>query len=153
MSEPQFETFDDFWPFHLREHSQERTRQLHFLGTGAALATLAAAATFRSPRLALLAPLVGYGPAWLSHWLIEKNQPATFRYPRWSLQADLKMFSMMLNGTLDAELSRLVPQTDAPEAQDKATKKDSKAATAEALRLVNELGDSGRDSSPAKVWN
>lgn len=108
MHSPSFETFDDFWPFYVREHSNKLTRQLHFVGTGAALATLAAATALRSWRLALVAPVLGYGPAWLSHFAIEKNRPATFRHPRWSLQADLKMFAMMLNGTMDGEVRRIL---------------------------------------------
>lgn len=64
---------------------------MHYLGTSAALLLVAAAPLLHRSRLAVLALAVGYAPAWLAHLLIEKNRPATFRYPLWSLLADFKM--------------------------------------------------------------
>jgi hypothetical protein len=85
------ESFRAFWPFYLGQHSRRGTRLLHYLGTSAALLLVAAAPLLHRPKLALIALLAGYAPAWLAHLLIEKNRPATFRYPLWSLLADFKM--------------------------------------------------------------
>jgi hypothetical protein len=85
------ESFRDFWPFYLGQHSRWGTRLLHYLGTSAALLLVAAAPLLHRPKLALIALLAGYGPAWIAHFFIEKNRPATFRYPLWSLLADFKM--------------------------------------------------------------
>ena len=66
---------------------------MHYLGTSAALLLVAAAPLLHRPALALVAFAAGYAPAWLAHLLIEKNRPATFRYPLWSLLADFKMLA------------------------------------------------------------
>jgi hypothetical protein len=85
------ESFRDFWPFYLGQHSRWSCRLLHYLGTSAALLLVAAAPLLHRPKLALIALAAGYAPAWLAHLFIEKNRPATFRYPLWSLLADFKM--------------------------------------------------------------
>ena len=104
MSE--FKSFDEFWPHYLREHSRPETRALHIAGTTIAAGSLAAwLATGRSKYLGLA--LLGYGPAWLGHFLYEHNNPATFKNPLWSLRADLLMYKKWLDGELDAELKRV----------------------------------------------
>jgi hypothetical protein len=85
------DTFRDFWPFYLGQHGRWGTRLLHYCGTSAALLLVAAAPLVHRPKLALIAFVAGYGPAWFAHFFIEKNRPATFRYPLWSLLADFKM--------------------------------------------------------------
>ena len=90
------ESFRTFWPFYLGQHSRWGTRFLHYLGTSAALLLVAAAPLLHRPKLALVALAAGYAPAWLAHLLIEKNRPATFRYPLWSLLADFKMLGEAL---------------------------------------------------------
>ena len=95
MSE--FKSFDEFWPHYLREHSRPETRALHIAGTTIAAGSLAAwLATGRSKYLGLA--LLGYGPAWLGHFLYEHNNPATFKNPLWSLRADLLMYKKWLDG-------------------------------------------------------
>lgn len=101
-----FESFADFWPYYLSEHAAPGTRRLHFLGTGVAIACLAAAAAAAEPWLLAVAAAGGYGPAWIAHFLIEKNRPATFRHPVWSLLGDLRMFGLACAGRLSAELRR-----------------------------------------------
>jgi hypothetical protein len=99
--------FEEFWRFYCREHSRPLTRRLHFAGT--ILGPLSAAGLFAATRrpLALLAwPAVSYAFAWAGHFLVEKNRPATFRYPFLSLAADHVMFAKMLTGTMDRELER-----------------------------------------------
>ena len=84
-------SFDLFWPFYLSQHSQRGCRVLHYLGTSSAVAIAVGALLSGHPRFLLLALLVGYAPAWIGHAFIEKNRPATFRYPFWSFFADFKM--------------------------------------------------------------
>lgn len=105
-----FESFDEFWPFYVREHKNKLTRQFHFVGTSLALACLAGALVGRKRWLLLAAPIVGYGPAWISHLLIERNRPATFKHPIWSLEADFVMWGKMLAGTMDDEVERVLAQ-------------------------------------------
>ena len=93
-----------FWPFYLRQHAKRQTRRWHIAGTGAAAVLLAAAAAVRSPTLFGAAMIAGYGPAWLAHLLVEKNHPATWRFPLWSLISDVRMAACWLRGTLSDEL-------------------------------------------------
>jgi hypothetical protein len=86
-------TFAAFWPFYLSQHRRSACRMLHYLGTSTAIAIAAVALLAGHPRGLLLALLVGYAPAWIAHAFIEKNRPATFQYPLWSLLADFKMLA------------------------------------------------------------
>lgn len=107
MSQEHFESFEDFWPYYLREHSDPTNRVLHAAGSLGAAGLLGMAVASRKPVYAALAPILGYGMAWIGHYAIEKNRPATFSHPLWSLRADTKMTSLMLSGQLDDELRRL----------------------------------------------
>ena len=105
-----YQTFEEFWPYYVLQHSKPATRTMHFVGTSLALGSLAAFAFTRKLRWIPRALLAGYGFAWVSHFFIEKNRPATFTYPMWSLQADFKMFELMLTGKMDAEVERVLKQ-------------------------------------------
>lgn len=48
----------------------------------------------------VLVPLAGYGLAWIGHFFVEKNKPATFKYPIYSLLADWKMFLEIITGKI-----------------------------------------------------
>jgi hypothetical protein len=111
MSE-RIRTFEEFWPFYVREHSKKATRTIHFIGTTAVLGCVAYAAVRRKAWPLLVAPVVGYGPAWFSHFFIEGNKPATFQYPLWSLRADLIMWSKIARGTMDEEVARVLAQPE-----------------------------------------
>jgi len=99
-------TFAEFWPFYLREHSQPLTRTLHLVGTTLSLLLLVSALAARSGRLAILAVVCGYAFAWVGHFFVEHNRPATFKYPLWSFAADWKMWALTLSGRLGPELER-----------------------------------------------
>ncbi len=99
------QTFDEFWLYYLREHSRLGCRALHYLGTSLAMAAVLAG-IFVSPWWLLAAVFVGYGPAWIGHFVIEKNKPATFGYPFWSLISDYKMYGLAIVGRLKPELDR-----------------------------------------------
>jgi hypothetical protein len=103
-------TFREFWPYYVREHSRPLTRGLHYVGTGGLLALAATALATRRPALLALLPVVGYGFAWAAHFFVEKNRPATFTYPLWSLGADFVMFGKMLRGRMHEEVRALGTQ-------------------------------------------
>jgi hypothetical protein len=94
--EPQ--SFDEFWPYYLSQHRVPATRWLHFAGTTAVVVAAAEAVRRGRPGIIAWLPLLGYGPAWIGHFFVERNKPATFRYPVWSLLADFKMWAGMLAG-------------------------------------------------------
>lgn len=100
QSDDRFGTFEEFWPYYLEEHSNPLCRILHFIGTTGAMGFVVAAVTTLNPLLIPGALVCGYGFAWVGHFIIEKNRPATFKYPLWSLRGDFKMYGMMLRGKL-----------------------------------------------------
>jgi hypothetical protein len=101
-----FQSFADFWPFYVREHSQLGTRILHYIGTAGIFPIIAAAVVLQRPLVLLLVPVFAYGFAWIGHFFVEHNKPAAIRYPLWSLLADFKMFGLMLVGRMGEEVAR-----------------------------------------------
>lgn len=100
-----FNNFQEFWPFYVKEHSKSLTRKLHFIGT-LSIFPIAASAVLYSAWLFVALPISAYGFAWYAHYVVEKNRPATFIHPLWSLIADFKMFFMMCLGEMDKEVQR-----------------------------------------------
>ena len=92
-----FTSFSDFYPFYLSEHSDLRCRRLHFVGSLLVLVALGLG-IFLSPWWLLAMPLFGYGFAWVGHFVFEKNRPATFQHPLYSLIGDWVMFADILRG-------------------------------------------------------
>ncbi|KAI8916543.1 hypothetical protein DFJ77DRAFT_460207 [Powellomyces hirtus] len=90
-------SFTTFYPFYLGEHSNAICRRLHLIGTAGVTATLITAAVLKTPRALIYVPVIGYTFAWVGHFFFEKNKPATFTYPLWSLMADFKMFWEVLS--------------------------------------------------------
>lgn len=89
-------SFREFYPDYLAEHSRASTRRLHFLGTASVLALLVAALVTGRWRWLAAVPLVGYGLAWIGHFAFERNRPATFQHPLYSLAGDFVMFKDIL---------------------------------------------------------
>lgn len=102
-----FQSFQEFWPYYLGEHKLITCRALHYIGTVASAGLLILLIVTQQWAWLPLVLVAGYGPAWIGHFFVEKNRPATFTYPWWSLLGDYKMFYMAIKGELRAELSRL----------------------------------------------
>lgn len=93
-----FANFREFYPYYLSEHANAMCRRMHFVGTSLVLIVFAAAVVARDARWLWLAPLCGYGFAWLGHFVFEKNRPATFSHPLYSLAGDWVMYADILRG-------------------------------------------------------
>lgn len=100
------ESYADFWPYYLQEHSKPETRAIHYFGTGLSSLCVIAAFVSGNPWFAAGAILGGYGPAWIGHFFIEHNRPATFTYPLWSLASDYRMTFRWLTGRIGDDLAR-----------------------------------------------
>jgi hypothetical protein len=101
------QSFEEFWPQYVHAHRDPRNRALHYLGTTAVLGTFAASALTLNPAILLALPVVGYGPAWIGHFVFEKNRPATFDHPLWSLRGDFKMYFLALRRRMGSEVERI----------------------------------------------
>ena len=100
-------TYSEFWDFYIQEHSKPLTRILHFIGTSLGIALLIwSLATGRWYFLPLFL-VVGYAFAWFAHFVVEKNRPATFKYPLWSFISDFKMMWYMITGRMGREVERV----------------------------------------------
>jgi len=100
LMDRQYKTFREFYPFYLSQHMNRVCRTLHFIGSWAALAMLAAAIATGNAWWLVGIPLAGYGFAWVGHFFFEHNRPATFAYPAYSLLGDWLMFYQLLNGRI-----------------------------------------------------
>lgn len=97
-NQQQFTSFAEFYPFYLSQHSHPACRALHYIGSFAVLAILAYAFISGQYLALCFAPIMGYGFAWVGHFFIEKNRPATFTYPLWSFIGDWVMLKDFLVG-------------------------------------------------------
>jgi hypothetical protein len=107
MSEKKITNYTEFWDFYVGEHQNPLNRLLHFTGTTLGMVLLV---WFLASGKYLFIPLcfvVGYGFAWVGHFAIEKNKPATFQYPFWSFISDYKMAFYMLTGKMNREVERV----------------------------------------------
>ncbi|MGY4517045.1 DUF962 domain-containing protein [Lysobacter sp. HA18] len=93
-----FSSFHEFYPFYLSEHANPVSRRLHFIGSCGVLGFIVTALLTHDARWFIGAPLCGYGFAWVGHFVFEKNRPATFRHPLYSLMGDWVMFKDILTG-------------------------------------------------------
>lgn len=100
-------TYPEFWDFYVREHSEPLTRYLHFIGTTSGIILLIWIIRSGNWIYTPLCFIIGYAFAWFSHFVIEKNKPATFQYPLWSFISDYKMIFYMLTGKMNREVERV----------------------------------------------
>jgi hypothetical protein len=100
MNQERYRSFGDFYPFYLSEHSNKVSRRLHFTGTSIAVALLITAALTQKWWLIAVALVQGYAFAWVGHYFFERNKPATFKYPGFSLMGDWRLWWQILTGKL-----------------------------------------------------
>ncbi|WP_284218838.1 DUF962 domain-containing protein [Agaribacter marinus] len=96
-----FNSFKEFYPYYLSEHQNLNCRRLHFAGSCLVITLIFVAILKSSYMLLWLLPVIGYGFAWVGHFFFEKNRPATFTYPLYSLIGDWVMFKDIIQGKLD----------------------------------------------------
>ena len=93
-----YTSLEEFYPYYLSEHQNTISRVLHFTGTGLLLIVAVAALVLGKFWWLLAVPVVGYGFAWVGHFFFERNKPATFKYPFYSLASDFRLFFDILRG-------------------------------------------------------
>lgn len=93
-----YHSFSEFYPFYLSQHENPVCRRLHFAGSLVILAIVLAVFISGHYLYLFSLPVVGYGFAWIGHFAFEKNRPATFTYPLYSLMGDWVMFAQILSG-------------------------------------------------------
>lgn len=96
--EQRIKSFEEFYPYYLREHKEPGTRRSHFLGTSFFISLFFYAILSGWYWGILVGITLAYAMAWVGHYFIEKNKPATFRYPLWSLMSDFKLYFEILSG-------------------------------------------------------
>ena len=96
----QYTSFAEFYPFYLSQHQNLTCRRLHFIGSSLILLVIGYVVYSQQFTLLFSLPVIGYGFAWMGHFMFEHNRPATFTYPVWSLMGDWKMFWQMLTRQL-----------------------------------------------------
>jgi hypothetical protein len=106
MDGTRYRILAEFWPQYVREHSRAGTRWLHFAGNTNLLLWLLLALWRRDLRLVVWAVASSYGLAWIGHFGVERNIPATFRYPVMAAICDLLMYVKMWRGMMDAEVAK-----------------------------------------------
>ncbi len=95
-----FKSFQDFYPYYLSEHRNAACRPLHFIGSLLVLLIIGYVIVSQTWFLLWFIPLTGYGFAWIGHFFFEKNRPATFSHPLYSLMGDWVMFKDILSGKI-----------------------------------------------------
>lgn len=95
-----YNSFKEFYPFYLSQHQNSICRRLHIIGTSISLLLLLSFVLTWHWKYLLLMPLCGYGFAWVGHFFFEKNKPATFSYPWYSLMGDFVMFKDVVTGKI-----------------------------------------------------
>ena len=107
IDDKRIENYGEFWDFYVAEHSEPLTRYLHFVGTLLALVLLVWILRTGNWLYFSLCLIIGYAFAWLAHFFVEHNKPATFKYPVWSFISDYKMMWFMLTGRMNREIERV----------------------------------------------
>ena len=97
-SSERYASFAAFYPYYIHEHSNRTCRRIHVVGTGLVIVAFVAFLATGEALWLLAMPVVGYGFAWVGHFVFEKNRPATFKYPLWSLMGDFRLFFETVSG-------------------------------------------------------
>ena len=95
-----YNTFKEFYPYYLSEHQNITCRRLHFVGTSLVIGLIIALTVYSQWKFWWAVLLCGYGFAWIGHFFFEKNRPATFKNPFYSLLADFVMYKDILTGKI-----------------------------------------------------
>ncbi len=122
MHEKKYKSFRSFYPFYLSEHKNRTSRSLHFIGTTLIFVCILAGIVTGRWFWLIFIPVVGYGFAWFGHFFFEKNKPATFTYPLYSLGSDFVMFWHIITGQIDKKMK------DSPSPQTGISTEDSTEA-------------------------
>ena len=93
-------SFAEFYPYYLSEHRDRTCRRLHFVGSTVALVCLILLVFTGNLWWLLGAAVSGYAFAWVGHFGFEKNRPATFRHPFYSLLGDWVMYRDIWTGKI-----------------------------------------------------
>lgn len=96
----EFESFAAFYPYYLSEHRDRTCRRLHVAGSTVALLCLLMIVITGNAWWLAGAVVSGYAFAWVGHFGFEKNRPATFRHPFYSLMGDWVMYADILRGRI-----------------------------------------------------
>jgi hypothetical protein len=104
VNAPDPTTYEEFWPYYVSQHLHPMTRTMHVAGTSLAILAIVAAVVFWAPLLLIGVPFLGYGFAFASHFIWEKNKPATFGHPVWSFRADLRQLWKAYAGALASDV-------------------------------------------------
>lgn len=110
MEDVKFKSIKEFYPFYLTQHRDIKCRTFHFIGTGIVIALFIAMLIFQKWWFLLLLPLAGYGFAWTGHFLFEKNKPAAFNNPLYSLACDFIMFWHIITGQISTKIKEAEKQ-------------------------------------------
>ena len=102
--------YTEFWDFYVFEHSKPVTRVLHFIGTSLGIILLAGFVWSGRWYFFPVFFIIGYAFAWFAHFFVEKNKPASFRFPLWSFISDFKMMWYMLTGRMTSEVTRVLKE-------------------------------------------
>lgn len=105
----EFQSFEEFWPYYVGEHKKPLCRLLHYIGALAVLGILGWVLYSGDWMLLLALPIAGYGPAWIGHFFVEGNHPATWSYVGYSLMGEFKMFCYGMMGLMGREVERHHP--------------------------------------------
>jgi hypothetical protein len=94
----EYKSLDEFYKFYKKEHGKTGTRVLHVVGTTLFLGQATSGVALQKPQLVLSGIVSAYACAWIGHFFVEQNRPATFKYPFYSLLSDFKMFWNIISG-------------------------------------------------------
>lgn len=112
MSDKQFHSFQEFYPYYLSEHSNSTCRTLHYIGSLLVLSVLFWTIATGTWSLLFALPLVGYGFAWIGHFGFEHNKPATFQHPWYSFLGDWVMLKDFLMGNIERKIQQNLPNSE-----------------------------------------